>query len=46
MERVICMAKIKFQKQEAKNKQKIKQQIYIYIYPQFSMPSIVVVPTS
>jgi hypothetical protein len=32
MQKVICMAKIKFQQQDAKNKQKILNDIYIYIY--------------
>jgi hypothetical protein len=31
MQKVICMEKIKFQQQEAKNKQKILHDIYIYI---------------
>jgi hypothetical protein len=38
------MAKIKFQQQEAKNKQKLRHDIYIY--NQFSMPNKVVTPTS
>jgi hypothetical protein len=31
MHKVICMAKIKFQQQEAKNKQNIPKDISIYI---------------
>jgi len=47
MQKVICMAKIKFQQKEAKNKQKNYMiYIYIYIYNQFSMPSRAVAPTS
>jgi hypothetical protein len=39
MQKVICMAKIKFQQQEAKNKQKILHDIYTYIYKGFHVNS-------
>jgi hypothetical protein len=39
MQKVICMEKIKFQQQEAKNKQKILHDIYIYIYKGFHVNS-------
>ncbi len=38
------MAKIKFRQQEAKNKQKILHDIYMY--NQFSMPNIAITPMS